>query len=114
MESEILAKGSESCLMNKQEGFAKQEDFANLLVSQKLTPARQPRQPRQPGNLPWKQQNNVLQQNIPEQKLPEQSDPTHSGRSMSSQAKVITLEWHTERNKLHESSWPGVLSAEEV
>ncbi len=28
--------------------------------------------------------------NIPEQKLPEQSDPTHSGRSMSSPAKVIT------------------------
>ena len=111
MEPEILAKGSESCLMNKQEGFAKQEDFVNLLVLQKLTSARQPRQPE---NLPWKQKNNVLQQNIPEQKLPEQSDPTHSGRSMSSQTKVITLEWHTERNELHESSWPGVLSAEEV
>jgi hypothetical protein len=65
-------------------------------------------QPRQPANLPWKQQNNVPQQNIPEQKLPEQSDPTHSGRSISSPAKVITLEWHTERNAFHESSWSGV------
>ena len=69
MESQFPAKGPESCLMTTKEGFAK------MLGLQKRNPARQPRKPE---NVPWKQQNNALEQTVLEQKLTEKSDSSSS------------------------------------